>query len=93
MPSCRDTTLGLTHEHLEPLCAALAGQRRLPFGLTTPSPHCAARLTQRRLTLASEPQKETRRLRIFQTMCENTEFFWYNLSRGYMGTAHPGTIA
>ncbi len=47
----RVTFLGLTHEHLEPLCAALAGERRLPFGLTTPPPHCAARVTLRRLTL------------------------------------------
>ena len=53
----RGTTLGLTHEHLEPVCAALAGLRRLPFGLTTPPPHCAARVTQRRLTLKSEGKK------------------------------------
>ncbi|MBV9850599.1 MAG: tRNA lysidine(34) synthetase TilS [Armatimonadetes bacterium] len=50
----RGTTLGLTHEHLGPLCAALAGERRLPFGLTTPPPHCAARVTQRRLTLRTQ---------------------------------------
>ena len=51
----RGTALGLTHEHLEPLCAALGGERRLPFGLTTPPPHCAARLTERRLTLKGDP--------------------------------------
>ncbi len=47
----RGTALGVTHEHLEPLCEALAGGRRLPFGLTTATPHCAARVTQRRLSL------------------------------------------
>lgn len=47
----RGTTLGVTHEHLDPICDALAGNRRLPFGITTPSPHCAARVTERRLTL------------------------------------------
>ena len=36
----RGTALGLTHAHLEPLCDALAGRRHLPFGLTTPPPHC-----------------------------------------------------
>ncbi len=47
----RSTLAGITHEHLEPLCAAVAGDKRLPFGLTTPPPHCAVRVTQRRLTL------------------------------------------
>ena len=47
----RGTLEGLTHEHLEPLCAAVAGNKRLPFGLTTPPPHYAARVTQRRMTL------------------------------------------
>lgn len=47
----RGTGEAVTHEHLEPLCAAIAGQRRLPFGLTTPPPHCAIRVTPRRVAL------------------------------------------
>lgn len=47
----RGTLEGIAHEHLEPLCAAVLGRQRLPFGLTTPAPHCAARVTQRRMTL------------------------------------------
>ena len=69
----RGTRLGLTHEHLEPLCAALAGERRLPFGLTTPAPHCAARVTARRLTLTL-PAND------FPRKYENTEHIWYNLT-------------
>ena len=53
----RGTTLGLAHEHLEPLCAALAGRCRLPFGLTSPPPYCAARVTLRRLALTSAEKK------------------------------------
>lgn len=45
----RGTTQGLSHAHWEPLCEALAGQRRLPFGLTTPAPFYAVRVTERRL--------------------------------------------
>lgn len=51
----RGTWEGITHEHLEPLCAAILGQRRLPFGLTTPVPYCAVRVTPRRLTLTIPP--------------------------------------
>ena len=50
MTGLRGTALGVTQEHLEPLCAALAGRQRLPFGLTTPAPHCTAHVTPRRLT-------------------------------------------
>jgi tRNA(Ile)-lysidine synthase len=48
----RGTLDGVTHEHIEPVCDAVCGGRRLPFGLTTPPPHCAIRVTQRRLTLS-----------------------------------------
>ena len=48
----RGTLEGLTHEHLEALCAAVLGDKRLPFGLTMPRPHCTARVSQRRFTLS-----------------------------------------
>jgi tRNA(Ile)-lysidine synthase len=51
----RGTGDGLTHEHFEPLCDALRGNRRLPFGLTTPAPHCSIRVTPRRLTIRPRP--------------------------------------
>lgn len=46
----RGTGEAITHEHLELLCAAIVGERRLPFGLTTPPPPCAVKVTPRRLT-------------------------------------------
>lgn len=47
----RGTGEAITHEHLEPLCAAILGGSRLPFGLTTPAPYCGIRVTPRHLTL------------------------------------------
>lgn len=51
----RGTSDGLTHEHLEPICDAVTGRRQLPFGLTTPAPHCSVRVTTRRLILRPRP--------------------------------------
>ena len=51
----RGTGESVTHEHLEPLCAAIAGERRLPFGLTTPAPQCCVRVTPRRVALTTPP--------------------------------------
>lgn len=45
----RGTREAVTHEHWEPLCEAIHNRRRLPFGLTTPAPHCAIRVTLRRV--------------------------------------------
>lgn len=56
----RGTGESVTHEHLEPLCAAIAGEHRLPFGLTTPPPHCAVRVTPRRVTLTTPPATDAR---------------------------------
>jgi tRNA(Ile)-lysidine synthase len=47
----RGTALGVIHDHLELICEALDSKKRLPFGLTTPLPHCAVRVTLRRVTL------------------------------------------
>jgi tRNA(Ile)-lysidine synthase len=46
----RGTLEGISHEHIEAICAALNGQRRLPFGITTPAPQCAWRVTPRRVS-------------------------------------------
>ncbi len=45
----RGSREAVTHEHWEPLCDAICGRRHLPFGLTTPAPHCAIRVTLRRV--------------------------------------------
>jgi hypothetical protein len=58
MTQVRGTTQGLSHLHWEPLCEAVAEKRRLPFGLTTPPPHCQVRVTTRRLRLKSEVTQE-----------------------------------
>lgn len=49
----RGTLDGIAHDHIEPLCAAVLGQRTLPFGFTTPAPHCAIRVAPRRVTLTA----------------------------------------